>query len=86
MLYEVITPLLECVALGSAHIAGYSLDGKLLATGMLATALAQTLGLDVPAPRAPDPGPLFLAAPGSPADALRQLLAQRYRVARNNFV
>ncbi|MFV8817196.1 4-phosphoerythronate dehydrogenase [Haliea sp. E17] len=73
--------LLAGVDLGTAHIAGYSLDGKLLATGMLATALAQTLGLDVPAPRAPDPGPLFLAAPGSPADALRQLLAQRYRVA-----
>jgi erythronate-4-phosphate dehydrogenase len=37
--------LLELVTLGSAHIAGYSLDGKLLATRMLADALYQHLDL-----------------------------------------
>jgi len=42
---EVNAQLLECVALGSAHIAGYSLDGKLLATRMLRDAAYAYLSL-----------------------------------------
>ena len=33
--------LLESVALGTAHIAGYSLDGKILATNMLRDAVVE---------------------------------------------
>lgn len=40
--------LLQQVALGTAHIAGYSLDGKLLATRMLRDALLAHLGQDEP--------------------------------------
>jgi erythronate-4-phosphate dehydrogenase len=40
--------LLECVDLGTAHIAGYSLDGKLLATRMLRDAMVDQLELESP--------------------------------------
>lgn len=73
--------LLEAVRLGSAHIAGYSLDGKLAATAMLAHALADALALELPARSSPPTPPLKLDAADSAASALRSLLAQRYRVA-----
>ena len=38
--------LLRQVRLGTPHIAGYSHDGKLLATRMLVAAMARELGLD----------------------------------------
>lgn len=40
--------LLESVSLGTAHIAGYSLDGKILATRMLCEAMARDLGVALP--------------------------------------
>lgn len=75
-------PLLRKVRLGTPHIAGYSLDGKLLATRMLLEAMVRQLGL----PRF-EPGSAVGAAPALqlPQDAsgaalLRALLAQRYDI------
>ena len=80
-------PLLDCellsrVRLGTAHIAGYSWDGKLLATRMLLAAMETAL--DIPtlpliSPAAPELEPDGGHAAG--ADFIRTLLASRYRVA-----
>ncbi len=73
--------LLEKVRYGSAHIAGYSLDGKLAGTAMLVQALAATLGIGLPSSPAPGRAPLALPALDSHAEVLRYLLGQCYRVA-----
>ena len=72
--------LLQQVRLGTAHIAGYSLDGKVLATRMLCKALAtQNPSLAVQDMDPLSPLPLLEIAAGSgPADALRHLLAASY--------
>jgi erythronate-4-phosphate dehydrogenase len=78
--------LLARVRLGTAHIAGYSLDGKLLATRMLCTALAQQWGLTL----AGDPGAdstleeLVLPDCAGPAAALRALLRQAYAIGEDD--
>lgn len=76
------TCLLSAVDLGTAHIAGYSLDGKILATRMLCEAMAATLGLDLlpAAPLASDA--TILAAPDGLQGAalVRHLLGQCYDI------
>ena len=79
--------LLNAVRFGSAHIAGYSTDGKYLGTAMLARATANALGIDVLADR------IHLATPAERASAvepssglgvaqcLRWLLTSRYDIA-----
>ena len=75
--------LLRRVRYGSPHVAGYSLDGKILATRMLCDELAQNLRLMPPASGAPvePPGEISLDTRCSDADFLRQLLHARYDIA-----
>jgi erythronate-4-phosphate dehydrogenase len=74
--------LLDRVRLGSAHIAGYSWDGKLRGTQWLLDALTQTLGL-APLVAGGQDSPVCIVQPAasrsSPADCLRHLLAQVYQ-------
>jgi erythronate-4-phosphate dehydrogenase len=73
--------LLHRTRLGTAHIAGYSLDAKINATRQLAEAMQQLF--DLPAPAAPpqdlEAATLRLGS-ASPADSVRTLLAQRYAI------
>ncbi len=78
--------LLGQVQLGTPHIAGYSLDGKLLATRMLVQAMA--LALELPWR---DPGSAAGAAPplqpgahSRAAAALRHIISQRYDIAADD--
>ncbi|MEH6636989.1 MAG: 4-phosphoerythronate dehydrogenase [Halioglobus sp.] len=75
--------LLDQVLLGSAHIAGYSLDGKLLATRMLCTAMASHFGLVLPHQDSPAGTLPALLVPDdcSGTDLLRYLLRARYDIA-----
>lgn len=79
--------LLHRVRIGSAHIAGYSLDGKLLGTRMLREALVAHLGVAAPMP-AETPGgePSQLALRGScgGADMIRELMRQRYDILQDD--
>lgn len=74
--------LLRQVRLGTAHIAGYSLDGKLLATRMLVEAMSAHFGLpwQDPGSAAGEPLPITLADDYEPAALMRQLLRCRYRI------
>lgn len=78
--------LLRQVTLGTAHIAGYSLDGKILATRMLCDAMRRVFDLARPAGGSPirDPGRLRLAGGLSGAALVRQLLQQRYDIGRDD--
>lgn len=74
--------LLQRVRLGTAHIAGYSLDGKLLATRMLAAAMAEHLSLAWRDPgdaveRAAD---IAIGGGLGRAELVRCLLASRYAI------
>jgi erythronate-4-phosphate dehydrogenase len=76
--------LLGRVRFGTPHIAGYSLDGKLLATRMLVEAMAHELGLPWRDPGSAageveplDPGAQYRGTAG----LLRHILSQRYRIA-----
>jgi erythronate-4-phosphate dehydrogenase len=83
---DISAALLQRVALGTAHIAGYSLDGKLLATRMLAEAMATSLEL----PPLPTDSPAIKAtavpvpAGLSGAELLRTLLQSRYDIHRDD--
>ena len=72
--------LLRRVVLGTPHIAGYSYDGKLLATRMLCEKLAQTLGWDLPATPPLDAAPLSLASTSDDAQLIRQALESVYDI------
>ena len=78
--------LLEQVTLGTAHIAGYSWDGKLQATRMLSEAASNFLQL----PRggqcaqAVDVEPIEVTDDLSPADLLRFLIQARYDILRDD--
>tara|TARA_R110002110_G_scaffold66978_1_gene183086 strand:+ start:187698 stop:188906 length:1209 start_codon:yes stop_codon:yes gene_type:complete len=75
--------LLAKVRIGTAHIAGYSLDGKLRATEMLSRALRAWLDLDKQpdAPRASAIShSVTLDDAGSSASVIRNLLGTRYSV------
>lgn len=75
-------PLLQRVALGTAHIAGYSLDAKLLATRLLGEAVAAHFKLHFRAGDNPVGTPTALSVPGtlSGAALLRFLLQSRYDI------
>ncbi len=74
--------LLDAVDLGTAHIAGYSLDGKILATRMLCEAMARALGLALPdGPGEPGAYREYSAAPALRGPELvRDLLGQSYAI------
>lgn len=78
--------LLGEVQLGSAHIAGYSLDAKLAATRLLGVALAEAFDLEAPpADAGVPPAPvLALTAHDGDTDALRQLLLGRYDISADD--
>ena len=78
--------LLDRLRLGTAHIAGYSLDGKLAATRMLRDAVQSYIDT---ASAAHSPGPdsaLSLQAPEdlSGADLVRHLVSRVYDIARDD--
>ena len=79
---DINAALLERVTLGTAHIAGYSLDGKLLATRMLSDAVKEwrhvkSAALSSPAGTAPV---LLLPEGFSRAQQIRYLLKSRYDI------
>lgn len=76
------TDLLARARFGSAHIAGYSWDGKLLATRMLFAEMAEALSI-APPPVASEAQPAltFHGAREVGAALVRSLLAARYRLA-----
>ncbi|MCB1710432.1 MAG: 4-phosphoerythronate dehydrogenase [Halioglobus sp.] len=78
--------LLRQVRLGTPHIAGYSHDGKLLATRMLVAAMARELGLDWrdPGSAAGEPPPLRPGPGHSAAALVRAILSQRYDIAADD--
>jgi len=73
-------PLLQQVHRGTAHIAGYSYDGKLAATHMLAQAVAGlTQAETVSTPR--EDGRVIIEAPAAgDAEFMRQLLQKAYDI------
>jgi erythronate-4-phosphate dehydrogenase len=78
--------LLRHARLGTPHIAGYSLDGKLLATRMLVQAMARELGLPWrdPGSAAGAAAPLQAGAHSGAAATLRHLFSQRYDIAADD--
>lgn len=75
------TELLALARLGSAHIAGYSWDSKLLATQMLLSAMASAVNIaPLPAPSDAAPALATLDKGARGAALIRSLLAGRYRV------
>ena len=75
--------LLSRVKLGTAHIAGYSLDGKLLATRMLKEALLKHLGGSAMAGSGSEPEgvpPICLPDSSTGAMLLRALLQHNYSI------
>ncbi len=74
--------LLQRVHLGTAHIAGYSLDGKLLGSRMVCQALASHFEIDVQVAASPagEPEPLQLPDGLAGAALIRHLLRARYRI------
>jgi erythronate-4-phosphate dehydrogenase len=78
--------LLRHVSFGTPHIAGYSLDGKLLATRMLVQAMALELGLAWrdPGSAAGEPDPLQVAPQDTGAALLRTIISQRYDIAADD--
>lgn len=76
------TDLLARVQVGTPHIAGYSLDGKLRGTRMLARALADYLQLDVGADTGDGEGAEPLQVDGDARDArlLRTVLLASYDI------
>lgn len=78
---EVSPALLERVAIGTPHIAGYSLDAKLTATRQLAQALQQEWGAEEQAsPLTTVPETLKLPPHLRGVDVLRWLCAARYDI------
>jgi erythronate-4-phosphate dehydrogenase len=83
---DIDVDLLARVAIGTAHIAGYSFDGKLRGTAMLLAACAAALGVAAPpgSGMALEPQPLTLAAGLDTAASLRSLVQQRYDILQDD--
>jgi erythronate-4-phosphate dehydrogenase len=81
--------LLELVTLGTPHIAGYSLDGKVNAVAMIREAVCRFLSdgstwePDGEMP-APDVGEISLQAGGSPEEQLRRVVRSCYDIAHDD--
>ncbi len=83
---DIMVALLQRVTLGTAHIAGYSLDGKLLATRMLSEAVTAGLKL-LPPPTGSPAGQaaiLPIANSLSGAGLVRYLVQSRYDIHRDD--
>lgn len=81
-------PLLERVALGTPHIAGYSHEGKLRGTEQTREALCRFFGLPAPLPPGPSDSPqalLSVAADASAAEQLNSLLLAGYDIRRDDL-
>jgi erythronate-4-phosphate dehydrogenase len=83
---DISRELLQLVAVGTAHIAGYSLDGRTNATAMLYGAVCAWLGREPdwdPAPLLPAPANplLHLSSAGSAEEAVRNAILTSYNVA-----
>ncbi|MEP5566620.1 MAG: 4-phosphoerythronate dehydrogenase [Halioglobus sp.] len=79
--------LLAKVRFGTAHIAGYSFDGKVKATRMLCAAMAESLDFDLSADTSDADFPLasLALAPGlSFEDGIRSLISQCYQIERDD--
>jgi erythronate-4-phosphate dehydrogenase len=74
--------LLERVTLGTAHIAGYSMDGKLLATRMLSEAVIRHFRLPPisPAHQTDTSSVLQVQDNLAPANLIRHLIQSRYDI------
>ena len=72
--------LLQRVALGTSHIAGYSFDGKLMATRMLCESLASALGLDLAEPGKRELPGLTLAREADDVQLVRKAILGRYDI------
>ncbi len=80
---QVDAELLAKVDLGTAHIAGYSFDGKVQATRMLCSSMVASLGVDPPERASgghSDASPVSLPAKLSIEDSLRVLIRSCYRI------
>ncbi len=80
------TELLKRVTLGSAHIAGYSLDGKVLATRMLSDAMIAWQAVKSPALDSPAGFADAISLPEalSRAEQIRYLLQSRYDISMDD--
>lgn len=79
--------LLSLVHIGTAHIAGYSFDGKVKATRMLCTAMANSLNFNLPATKTPESSvqePIVLPSGLSFEDGLRALVRNCYQIERDD--
>jgi erythronate-4-phosphate dehydrogenase len=83
---DISSALLQCVTLGTAHIAGYSLDGKLLATRMLSEAVTSRLQLPLPPSESPagETTALTVSDAWSGAGLVRHLVQSRYDIQRDD--
>ena len=83
---QIDSTLLQQVRIGTPHIAGYSLDGKLLATRMLLEAMSRQLNLPWrdPGSAAGDAPVLQIPNSDDGAALLRTALAQRYDIAADD--
>lgn len=78
--------LLALVALGTAHIAGYSSEGKLNGTRMIATAFSEWFGVSASGPSTPAAGGRRLQADITlpPLEQLNQLMLSAYDITRDH--
>jgi erythronate-4-phosphate dehydrogenase len=77
--------LLQRVALGSAHIAGYSHEGKLNGTRMIAAEFSKYFRMDLPQlKRDEDAAELEVETGGSALQQLNSLVLQAYDIARDS--
>ena len=85
---DINSALLQYVTLGTAHIAGYSLDGKMLATRMLCEALTTRWGLTAPPQNSPagEAPALEFSQTLTGAGLIRSLLRARYDIARDDVL
>jgi len=83
---EINQGLLALVALGTAHIAGYSSEGKLNGTRMIATAFSEQFGLSVSGPSIAASAVRRLQADVtlSPLAQLNQLMLSAYDITRDH--
>ena len=81
--------LLMHARLGTAHIAGYSYDGKILATRMLCEAMAMSLGISLPCADSIDPGaesPVYVPPGLSAPETVRLLIRSCYCIEEDDHL
>ncbi|GAB5449724.1 MAG: 4-phosphoerythronate dehydrogenase PdxB [Halioglobus sp.] len=78
--------LLQKVFIGTPHVAGYSLDGKVLATAMLCSAMRATLDISDSAPQPPLPAMSAVCVDTAVegVSLMRTLLRQSYDILRDD--